>query len=196
MFCKNCGKEICGTPKFCPECRAPVSDEIISGVAAFLRQASDALKIEDWSEADELCEQALRLNPENADAYIIKLMSSNHVKNQEDLKNCKHPFDQNVNYQNAVRFGSADVASTLGDYNNRIKARNDARNKKLDIIFLSIAVFIILFCIVASIIEFASPTDSEDITEDSAVFIADIRFPPRNADESRAIIPGKTVMPE
>jgi hypothetical protein len=57
----------------------------------------------DWIRADDFCEQVLNQNPENAQAYLGKLMAELKVRSQDQLKNCALPFIDRNNYQKTVR---------------------------------------------------------------------------------------------
>ena len=70
----------------------------------------------EWADADEYCEKVLDLEPENARAYLGKLMAELWVRREEALKNQPMPFDQNRNYQKALRFADEELASTLKGY--------------------------------------------------------------------------------
>ena len=80
---------------------------VVSGntnIAPLLKRAFMFLEDGEWDKADDFCEQVLNQDPENAQAYIGKLMAELHVHKQEDLANCEKPLDNNNNYQKAVRF--------------------------------------------------------------------------------------------
>lgn len=46
-----------------------------------------------FDEADEYCEKVLDIDPENAQAYLGKLMSELRVETQDRIKNAAEPFD-------------------------------------------------------------------------------------------------------
>ena len=52
---------------------------------SLLKRAQIALEDGKWESADEYCEKALDIDPENARAYLGKLMTELKVKRQEDL---------------------------------------------------------------------------------------------------------------
>ena len=78
-----------------------------------LRRAFMFLEDGEWAKADDFCERVLDLDPENAQAYLGKLMAELHVRRQEDLPNCKQPFDRSNNFRNAVRFGDKALKDEL-----------------------------------------------------------------------------------
>lgn len=80
----------------------------------------------DWNSADEYCEKVLDIDPENAQAYLGKLMADVKVRNKESLKNCKEPFASNPNYLKVVRFGDDKLKEKLQEYIRIIEERNEA----------------------------------------------------------------------
>lgn len=78
-----------------------------------------------WKKADEYCEKVLNIEPQNAKAYLCKLMAELHVKKQEDLSKCPKPFDYSYNYEKVIRFGDKELVSTLEGYIEQIKERNE-----------------------------------------------------------------------
>lgn len=109
--------------------KASVKETIVAtaaaiNVAPLLKRAFMFLEDGDFDRADEFCEQILNQDPENAQAYLGKLMAELRVKQQTDLANCAEPFDNNKNYQKAVRFADATIATELKGYITTIKDRN------------------------------------------------------------------------
>ena len=101
-----------GTPK------AAVKETVVinggnSNTAPLLKRAFMFLEDGNWEEADEYCEKVLDQDPENAQAYLGKLMAELRVRNQEQLAECEETFENNGNYQKALRFGSKEFQSTL-----------------------------------------------------------------------------------
>ena len=100
-------------------------------VDSFLKRAFMFLEDGDWKSADEYCEKVLDQDPENAQAYLGKLMAECHVRQMDGLKDCANPFDQSGNYQKAVHFADEPLKDTLTGYNTHINTRNE--NKRLEI---------------------------------------------------------------
>ena len=112
------------------EPRTAVKEPVIVGtgnanVAPLLKRAFLFLEDGEWDEADAYCEKVLDQDPENAEAYLGKLMAELHVRRQEELGNCKEPFDDSNNYQKAVRFGGEKMSSVLNGYIAHINERNE-----------------------------------------------------------------------
>ena len=54
--------------------------------------------------------------PENARAYLGKLMAQQQVSKAEALAECQQPFDESDNYQKAYRFGGSNLKADLDSY--------------------------------------------------------------------------------
>ncbi len=117
------------------DAKAPVAISGNANTSALLRRAYLFLEDGDWENADEYCEKVLDFEPENANAYLGKLMVELKVKKQEALKDCAQPFDDKNNYQKVLRFADATLASTLKEDNDYIKERNE--NARLEGIYTS-----------------------------------------------------------
>ena len=87
---------------------------------SLLKRAFMFLEDGDWSAADEYCEKVLDIDPENARAYLGKLMAECRACRMEDLQNCEQPFDGSGNYNKILRFAEPDLAETLKDFNSYI----------------------------------------------------------------------------
>lgn len=100
-----------------------------------LKRAFIFLEDKDWQTADEYCEKVLDIDPENAQAYLGKLMAELHVRTQEELRNERMPFNDKNNYQKALRFGDNKLKETLKGYITHINERNE--NARLEGIYTS-----------------------------------------------------------
>ena len=87
---------------------------------ALLKRAFISLENGEWQKADDFCEQVLNHDPENAQAYLGKLMSELQVRKQANLKDCEQRFDENNNYRNTMRFADPQLAKDLKEYIERI----------------------------------------------------------------------------
>jgi len=96
-----------------------------ANTAALLKRAFMFLEDGEWQRADEFCEQVLNQEPENAQAYLGKLMAELHVRKQESLKDCKVPFDNRNNYQKTLRFAEPKLSDALKGYISFINERNE-----------------------------------------------------------------------
>ena len=112
------------------EPKTPIKETVVvnsagANVVPLLKRAFMFLEDGEWAEADSYCEKVLDQDPENAQAYLGKLMAELNVKTQEDLKNCEQPFDMSNNYKKVVRFGDEKLSSELNGYISHINERNE-----------------------------------------------------------------------
>ena len=93
---------------------------------ALLKRAFLFLEDHNWKSADEYCEKVLDTNPENAQAYLGKLLAELRVSKQEQLKRMSTPFDDRANYKNTLRFADPELANFLQQTVSDIRERNEA----------------------------------------------------------------------
>ena len=114
-----------------------VKETVISGgnanTAPLLKRAFMFLEDGEFDRADDFCEQVLNIDPENALAYLGKLLSELRVRKQESLKYQAEPFDHSNNYQKAIRFADDKLKAALAGYMEHINTRNE--NARLDGIY-------------------------------------------------------------
>lgn len=114
-----------------------VKETVIAGgnanTAPLLKRAFMFLEDGDFTSADEYCEKVLDIDPENAQAYVGKLMVEKSVTQQEKLKDCETLFDDSNNYQKAIRFADDTLKAELIGYIEHINTRNE--NARLDDIY-------------------------------------------------------------
>ncbi len=80
----------------------------------------------DFIKADEYCEKVLDIDPENAEAYLGKLMVETMAKKREILGQCNVPFVNSLNYQKILRFGDDALRAEVEGYIKEIVDRNEA----------------------------------------------------------------------
>ena len=114
-------------PKITTVVKETVVTSANTNVAPLLKRAFMFLEDGDWDRADDFCEQVLNQDPENAQAYLGKLMVELKVKKQDELKDCDKPFDNSNNYQKALRFADEKLKSALNDY---FAAANEKQTQK------------------------------------------------------------------
>jgi len=92
---------------------------------SLLKRAFMFLEDGDWDSANEYCEKVLDIDPENARAYLGKLMAECRACRMEDLQNCRQPFDGSGNYNKILRFAEPKLIETLKGYIAHINERNE-----------------------------------------------------------------------
>ena len=135
--CKKCGGTIQFNPGdiigVCDTCGMKLTlPELDSANKAnpLLRRVFMFLEDGDWQRADEYCEKVLDLDPENAEAYLGKLMAELHVKTREALKDQPEPFDNQSNFQKVLRFGDEEMKQQLTADVAFIKDRNESAREE------------------------------------------------------------------
>lgn len=91
----------------------PVSAESAAGL---LRRAEIMLDEGDFFRAEELCENALNIEPENARIYYVKLLAEFKVKSAERLGELSGDLEQSSNYRMIMRFGDDEMKAELSEY--------------------------------------------------------------------------------
>ncbi|MBE6714037.1 MAG: hypothetical protein E7575_01965 [Ruminococcaceae bacterium] len=81
-----------------------------------LRRAIHFLEEGNWASADDYCERVLDMEPENAYAYVIKLMARVRVCRETDLVNAKTSFREWNSFNNALRFADETLKARLLTY--------------------------------------------------------------------------------
>lgn len=102
--------------------------------APLLKRAFLFLEDGDFVKADEYCERVLNLEPENAEAYMGKLMAQLKVRKRENLAQSDGRLDQTDAYQKIMRFGGEAIKSEAEGYNRQILKRlkeEEERQQKL-----------------------------------------------------------------
>ena len=94
---------------------AAVHSDSKSAAEPLLTRAFMFLEDGNWKEADKYCEKVLDQDPENAKAYLGKLMAELHVKKKESLNDRNNSFKLSVssNYQKAVNFAAPELKAEL-----------------------------------------------------------------------------------
>ncbi len=100
-----------------------------ANAAPLLKRAFMYLEDGEWNSADEYCEKVLDQEPENALAYLGKLMAELHVRKQDALRDEAEPFDSHNNYQKALRFADDKLKGALTGYIEHINTRNENARK-------------------------------------------------------------------
>ena len=95
-----------------------------------LKRAHLFLEDGDFGSADQYAEKVLDQDPENAEAYIVKLMAERHVKTPEQLKKSETPLTDSPYYKRALQFASPEYAVELKGYNDEILAQLEQKRKQ------------------------------------------------------------------
>ena len=82
-------------------------------IAPLLKRISLFLEDDEFEKADDFCEQVLNTDPENADAYIYKLLIEFKCHTVEELTKLSTSIKNSKNYSKVIRFGTDVQASVL-----------------------------------------------------------------------------------
>lgn len=101
------------------ETASPVNNS----VQPLIERAFLFLEDGDFARADELCEQALNQDPQNARAYVGKLMAERQINKQGELSNGTEELSGNNYFQKALRFAEDALREELERCNEMIVDR-------------------------------------------------------------------------
>ena len=85
-------------------------------VESYLNRAFIFLEDGDWEKAENYCEKTLDIDAQNPSAYLGKLMADLEVKTESQLAEQAEPFDNNGNYQKALRYADENMRCRLESY--------------------------------------------------------------------------------
>jgi hypothetical protein len=94
----------------------PQRRETTPGTDPLIKRAFMLLEDGDWDKADELFEQRLNANPEDAKAYVGKLCVELQLNREADLLSYELPINENNNYKRAVQFADKNYKTVLEKY--------------------------------------------------------------------------------
>jgi len=92
-----------------------INNGAAAGTTPLLKRAFMFLEDGEWAKADEFCEQVLNIDPENAQAYIGKLLAAFSIRRLEELNTCADAFENSSSYQKAMRFADEVTRKLLED---------------------------------------------------------------------------------
>ena len=96
-----------------------------NSVLPLLERIKMFLEDGEWKKADEYCEKVLDLQADCAQAYLGKLMCDLRVSSKEKLASQENTFEDNKNYQKAIRFADDNLKNELKEYMDTINQRNN-----------------------------------------------------------------------
>lgn len=86
----------------------------------FLRRAENYLKDKEWEKAKEQADQALALEPECVQGYVIKLLAYAKVSEKSELADKKNTFDFRDEYKKIMRLGDEALRKEIAGYHQAI----------------------------------------------------------------------------
>ena len=95
-----------------------------------LKRAYIFLENRDWGNTNTYCEKVLDLDPENAEAYLCKLLVELRFTSKEELADCTSAFETRFNYKKAHEYGDADMRRFLDEILTKAKSARDVYSEK------------------------------------------------------------------
>ena len=106
----------CGSLQTLPNTEVVASNNETSKLSSLLKRVFIFLEDGNFKKADDYCEKVLDIAPENALAYLRKLMVEQRIRKREELadgrryldfvKNSEKTFETSSNFQKIIRFGN------------------------------------------------------------------------------------------
>ena len=97
----------------------------VINVETFLKRAFMFLEDREWQNANSYAEKILDVDPENPEAYLVKLLAEMKTTEKERLKYSNICFDDSNNYKKIQRFGTEKLKAELKNYIVEIKSRKE-----------------------------------------------------------------------
>ena len=101
----------------------------VSNQNPLIRRAFMALEDGEWFAADKHCEEALNQEPENAYAYLGKLLAKLYCHNVRELLERETPLTGDPLFEKILRFGTQDLREKLNWIDQGISARIEEKSR-------------------------------------------------------------------
>lgn len=108
-----------------PAPTASKTDVLIKRIFLFIEEG-------DKRKAEEYCEKVLDIDPENAQVYLAKLLIDKKVQTVDGLSELYEPFEDNINYQRAIRYGDESLRNKLEECIRKRKISEENKNLMYD----------------------------------------------------------------
>jgi len=124
LNCNSCSKLIPDDSEFCPFCGNKIIKKAVTlsenseqlhlyQPEALLKRAFLLLEEGLFDKADAYLEAVLNQDPENAEAYLGKLLLDLRISSVDELSNVYETFDHNINYKRALIYGDEKLKEKL-----------------------------------------------------------------------------------
>lgn len=122
-----------------------VSDQ--NTAATLLKRVYLFLEDGEWKTAKKYCKKVLDIDPENAEAYVCKLMADMRVEKLKDLQYCQKPIENNKNYMKALRLADDQLKAMLLSCT---AGENIRKKSNVPVIAVAGAVvaLVVIFCVI------------------------------------------------
>ncbi len=95
---------------------------------ALLKRAFIFIEDRNWQSAEEYGNKVLDLEPENAQAYLIRLMAEKRVSVRSKLKYGGEPLEENINFKRIMRFGDEALKKEMQEYADNVRKNSGPVN--------------------------------------------------------------------
>ena len=99
-------------------------------VDSYMKRAELALEDGEWNNANAFCEQVLNRDPENVQAYLIKLLAEMKVTEVEQLGDVREFSHDNQTYKKLLRFADNKLKETLTQCLESVAVKQREADKK------------------------------------------------------------------
>ncbi|MBO5402296.1 MAG: hypothetical protein J6A85_03885, partial [Clostridia bacterium] len=111
-------------PVSAPAANTATTDTLLKRAFMFLADG-------EFEKANQYIEKVLDIDPENASAYLCKLMADFRVRQEAELGEVSSRLDLNSTYNKIMQYGDASLRARIESYNQKVMARIGARNAQL-----------------------------------------------------------------
>ena len=104
-------------------------------ISPLFERAYIFLETQNLKNATDYIEKVLDFQPNNAEAYLGKLLAKLKISNKDDLKNCRFRIDNQDNYILALKFANSDLRNFLilcsNNINNKLSENRQKNQKRI-----------------------------------------------------------------
>ena len=104
-------------------------------IDSLLKRAFILIEDGEFKKADKFCERVLDIDPENALAYLGKLMAEKNIHYREGLSLCEDSFSDSNNYYRLMLYADDDLKSEIESYKSEVDER--CEKKRVETIYNS-----------------------------------------------------------
>ena len=108
-----------------------VTVEGTANATSFLRRGELALEDGKWDAAKSFFDKVLNIEPENAQAYLGKLLAGRRLHSAKQLETEVQPFEEDADFKKALRFGDDELKAELNGHMATFQATKEVAKKKL-----------------------------------------------------------------
>ena len=123
--------------EFCPFCGSKIitvtsqtevnNSLLLFPIDSLIKRAFFIIEEGDYAKAAHFIEHILNREPENAEAYLARLLIDLKLKTIDDLQNLKINLNDNINYKRTIKFANDELREKM-----RLLETNIAKNKSTD----------------------------------------------------------------